>query len=98
MMYFGSGVHLQQPSLLFYSGCNISSVTALLPFEIDCFLFPSLICPVVAMDPVELRLMMVRRGAAVVVVLCTWLLVRLRSQSRPSITYGPLEMSNSRTT
>ena len=44
----------------------------------------------VAMDPVELRLRMVRKGAAVIVVLCTWLLVRIRSRSRPSITYGPM--------
>ena len=51
---------------------------------------PSVICPVVAMDPAELRLMMVRRGAAVVVVLCTWFLARLRSRSRPSITYAPM--------
>ena len=42
------------------------------------------------MDRVELRLMMVRRGAAVVVVLCTWFLARLRSRSRPSITYAPM--------
>ena len=44
----------------------------------------------VAMDPVELRLRMVRKGAAVIVVLCTWLLVRIRSRSRPSITYAPM--------
>ena len=42
------------------------------------------------MDPAELRLMMVRRGAAVVVVLCTWFLAMLRSRSRPSITYAPM--------
>jgi len=34
--------------------------------------------------------MMVRRGAAVVVVLCTWFLAMLRSRSRPSITYAPM--------
>ena len=50
----------------------------------------SVICPIVTMDPAELRLMMVRRGAAVVVVLCTWFLARLRSRSRPSITYAPM--------
>ena len=44
----------------------------------------------VDMDPAELRLRMIRRGAAVVVVLYTWLLVRIRSRSRPSITYGPM--------
>ena len=44
----------------------------------------------VDMDPAELRLRMVHRGAAVVVVLYTWLLVRIRSRSRPSITYGPM--------
>ena len=42
------------------------------------------------MDPIEARLEMIRKGAAVVAVLCTWMLVRLRSRSRPSITYGPL--------
>ena len=44
----------------------------------------------VDMDPAELRLRMIRRGAAVVVVLYTWLLVRIRSRSQPSITYGPM--------
>jgi hypothetical protein len=42
------------------------------------------------MDPAEMRLMMVHRGAAVVVGLYTWFLARLRSQSHPSITYGPI--------
>jgi hypothetical protein len=84
-MYFGSGVaSAASESFIF------SSVIALLPFEIDCFLFPSLICLVVAMDLAELCLMMVHRGAAFVVVLCTWFLLMLRSQSRPSITYGPM--------
>ena len=46
----------------------------------------------VAMDPAELRLRMVRKGAAVIVVLCTWLLVRIRSRSRPSITYAPMSV------
>jgi hypothetical protein len=42
------------------------------------------------MDPAELRLEMICKEAAVVVVVCTWMLVRLRSRSRPSITYGPI--------
>ena len=42
----------------------------------------------VAMDSIELRLRMVRKGAAVIVVLCTWLLVRIRSRSHPSISYA----------
>ena len=46
----------------------------------------------VDMDPAELRLRMIRRGAAVVVVLYTWLLVRIRSLSRPSITYAPMSV------
>ena len=54
------------------------------------FSYLSLLCHSVAMDPAELCLMMVRRGAAVVVVLCTWLLVKIRSRSQPSITYGPM--------
>ena len=44
----------------------------------------------VAMDPAELCLMMVRRGAAVVVVLCTWFIARIRSRSRPSVSYAPM--------
>ena len=42
------------------------------------------------MDPIEARLEMIRKGATVVAVLCTWMLVRLRTRSRPSITYGPM--------
>jgi len=42
------------------------------------------------MDPVEARLAMIRKGAAVVAVLCTWMLVMLRTRSRPSITYAPM--------
>ena len=33
---------------------------------------------------------MIHKGATVVVVLCTWMLVRLRTRSRPSITYAPM--------
>jgi len=42
------------------------------------------------MDPIEAWLEMIRKGATVVAVLCTWMLVRLRTRSRPSITYGPM--------
>ena len=42
------------------------------------------------MDPIEARLEMIRKGAAVVAVLCTWMLVMLRTRSRPSITYAPM--------
>ena len=42
------------------------------------------------MDPVEARLEMIRKGATVVAVLCTWMLVRLTTRSRPSITYAPM--------
>jgi hypothetical protein len=48
----------------------------------------------VAMDHAELRLRMVRRGATVVVVLCTWLLVRIRSRSHPSISYAPMSVGD----
>ena len=34
--------------------------------------------------------MMVRRRAAVVVVLCTWFIARIRSRSRPSVSYAPM--------
>ena len=55
-----------------------------------CLLIRFVSCPPLVMDPVEARLEMIRKGAAVVVVLCTWMLVMLRTRSRPSITYAPM--------
>ena len=55
-----------------------------------CLLIRFVSCPPLVMDPVEARLEMIRKGATVVAVLCTWMLVRLRTRSRPSITYGPM--------
>jgi hypothetical protein len=68
--------------------CIISVQAPLLGFI--CFLIRFVCCCVLVMDPAELRLEMIRKGAAVVVVLCTWMLVRLRIRSQPSITYGPM--------
>ena len=88
---FGTGWRIcHSHAIVCYIRCNVSSVTALLLCELIEHFLSSVICPIVAMDPAELRLMMVRRGAAVVVVLCTWFLARLRSRSRPSITYAPM--------
>ena len=44
------------------------------------------------MDLAYRRRQMIRRGSALVVVLCVWAMVRFRRlyNSRPAITYGPL--------
>ena len=48
--------------------------------------------PVLEMDLANRRRQMIRRGSALVVVLCVWAMVRFRHlyNSRPTITYGPL--------